>query len=229
MWLLADFESTALFSLRSSMATSSGGKTNLVPTMYAVKLALVDAAFRAGHDGERVFEVVKHLPIRFRPPAWAAVTNSFIKILREPKDKKAGPAFISSVAYREFVFYGGRLTVAIGADSIAPEERRLLEELVWHVHYLGKRGGFVQVTGISYAETLDASYSFVLGDGEREVPDRMIVQYLDDVGPRATFQAISTYSQDQARLRRDRVLVPVGLPYVQVASSRGYTLYRRVA
>lgn len=229
MWLLADFESTALFSLRSSIATSSGGKTNLVPTMYAVKLALVDAAFRAGHGGEHVFEVVKHLPIRFRPPAWAVVTNSFMKILREPKDKKAGPAFISSVAYREFVYYGGRLTVAIGADLIPPEERRVLEELVWHVHYLGKRGGFVQVTGVSYAETLDASYSFVLGDGEREVPDQMVVQYLDDVGPRATFQAISTYSREQARLRRDRVLVPVGLPYVQVASSRGYTLYRRVA
>ena len=229
MWLLAEFSSTALFSLRSSVATSSGGKTNLVPTMYAVKLALVDAAFRAGRDGEAVFDTVKNLAVRFRPPEWAVVTNSFIKILREPKDKKAGPAFISSVAYREFVYYGGRLTVAIEIGSLSPTDQRLIEELAWHVHYLGKRGGFVQVAGISYAEKLDASYSFVLGDTGRDAPHQMVVQYLDDVGPKATFRAISTYSQEQARLWRDRVLVPVGLPYAPVSSSRGYTLYRRVA
>ncbi len=229
MWLLADFESTSLFSLRSSLSTSSGGKTNLVPTMYAVKVALVDAAFRAGYNGESVFETVKHLAVRFRPPRWAVVTNSFIKILREPKQKSTGAAFISSVAYREFVYYGGMLTVAIGVESVSPADRRLIEELVWHVHYLGKRGGFVQVTGVNYAESLDASYSFVLGDAERDVPDRMVVQYLDDVGPQASFQAISTYSPQEARLRRDRIIVPVGLPYVQVASSRGYTLYERIA
>ena len=49
-WLLASFKPVTLFSLRMSIATSSAAKTLLVPTPYAVKLALVDAAFRA--DGE---------------------------------------------------------------------------------------------------------------------------------------------------------------------------------
>lgn len=229
MWLLADFKSTALFSLRSSMATSSGGKTNLVPSMYAVKMALVDSAFRAGEDGECVFNLVKGLRIRFRPPEWAVVNNSFIKILREPKEKKTGPAFISSVAYREFVFYSGELTVAVETNGLGLEDRNLLERLLWHVHYLGKRGGLMQPIGVRQVAALDAGFSFVPGDDDRQTTDRMIIQYLDDLGPGVTFSAINTFSDEKARLYRDRVPVPVGLPYVQVASSRAYTLFRRVA
>lgn len=228
MWLLADFKTTAPFSLRSSMATSSGGKTNLLPSMYAVKMALIDAAFRAGEDGERIFSMIKSLRIRFRPPEVAVVNNSFVKILREPKDKKSGPAFISSVAYREFVFYSGELTVAIEACSLSYEERALLERLFWHVHYLGKRGGFVQTAAVREARELNASFTFVPGDAERETRDRMVIQYLDDFGPGATFDAVNTFSDEKAKLNRDRILVPVGLPYSPVASSRGYTLYRRV-
>jgi hypothetical protein len=61
MWMLAKYRPTGIFSLKSSATTSSGAKTLLVPTMYAVKMALVDAAFRSGEDGERVFEEVKEL------------------------------------------------------------------------------------------------------------------------------------------------------------------------
>lgn len=229
MWLLADFKSTAPFSLRASMTTSSGGKTNLVPSMYAVKLALVDAAFRAGEDGERVFSMIRGLRIRFRPPEWAVVNNSFIKILREPKNKKAGPAFISSVTYREFVFYAGDLTVALETRSLVQEDCALLHRLLWHIHYLGKRGGFLQIISVRTAGALDSGFTFVPGDAERETGDRMIIQYLDDIGPGATFAAVNTFSVEKARLNRDRILVPVGLPYTQVASSRGYTLYRRIA
>lgn len=229
MWLLADLRSTAPFSLRASTATSSGGKTNLIPSMYALKMALVDAAFRAGEDGERVFNLVKGLRVRFRPPEWAVVNNSFIKILREPKEKKAGPAFISSVAYREFVFYAGELAVALDVDPLAPADLTLVSKLLWHIHYLGKRGGFVQIIGVHETRTLDSGFTFVPGDAGRETADHMVIQYLDDVGPGATFAAVNTFSEDKARLHRDRILVPVGVPYIQVASSRGYTLFRRVA
>jgi hypothetical protein len=47
-WLIAEYQPTALFSLKISSATSSVGKTLVVPTPYSIKMALVDAAFRTG-------------------------------------------------------------------------------------------------------------------------------------------------------------------------------------
>src|SRR3972149_6387150 len=47
-WLIAEYAPTALFSLKASFATSSVGRTLVVATPYAVKMAFVDAAFRAG-------------------------------------------------------------------------------------------------------------------------------------------------------------------------------------
>ena len=47
-WLVAKYQPAALFSLKVSSATSSVGKTLIVPTPYSIKMAFVDAAFRAG-------------------------------------------------------------------------------------------------------------------------------------------------------------------------------------
>ena len=46
MWLIAEYQPVSLFSLKNSLATSSGGKSLLVPTPYAFKMALLDAACR---------------------------------------------------------------------------------------------------------------------------------------------------------------------------------------
>jgi hypothetical protein len=46
MWLIADYQPVTLFSLKNSLATSSGGKSLLVPTPCAFKMALLDAACR---------------------------------------------------------------------------------------------------------------------------------------------------------------------------------------
>ena len=46
MWVLATYQPTTFFSLKPSNATSSGGKTLLTPTPYAIKMGLLDAAIR---------------------------------------------------------------------------------------------------------------------------------------------------------------------------------------
>src|SRR5205807_935660 len=46
MWYVATYQQVALFSLRQSLSTSSGGKTLLVPTPFALKMALLDVAIR---------------------------------------------------------------------------------------------------------------------------------------------------------------------------------------
>jgi len=229
MWLLARFQPVSAFSLRSSMTTSSGGRTNLVPSMYAVKLALIDAAFRVGEDGAETFTLVKDLSVRFEAPKVAVVSNSFIKIRREPKDKATGPAFISSVGFREFCHYQGDLIVAFDIGVLGTPEVDHLRYLLTHINYFGKRGSFFQLLEIDTTENLPPSFSYMMGDHRERVGRDVTIQYLDDLGPGATFDNINTYSDASAKIGRDRVLVAVALPYRRVASSQGYTQYERTA
>ena len=234
MWTLAHYKPTSLFSLKSSAATSSGAKTLLVPTMYSVKMALIDAAFRSGKDGAEIFELAKPLKIRFKPPEHAAVTHGFIKIRRERgvKDRnnaalvelKRTSPFQPTVAYREFCAFRGELTVAVETEEPLP----WLEEIFPGVGYFGKRGSFFQFAGSEYAEALpEHCFTFPLDDPPESYSLDVVVQPLDDLGQRATFDAINTYSTDRAKLGRDRVIVQTAIPYNMVSSSRGYTLYKR--
>jgi len=226
MWLVARYLPVALFSLRASTATTSGARTNLVPTMYAIKLALVDAVFRAGADGAEMFELVKSIAIRLEPPDRTVVSNTFIKVLREPKDTKTGPAFISSIAYREFCYLDGELGIAFWVDGIDQVGLAMLTNYLSHINYFGKRGSFFQFKEVEHTDALSPSFGYVANDDHPFSRD-VILQYLDDLAPEAIFDRLNTYSDTPARLGRDRILVPVALPYRRVAASRGYTLYER--
>jgi hypothetical protein len=254
MWLAASYRPTAAFSLRSSTTTSSGGRTNLVPTMYAVKVALIDAAYRAGEDGASLFPIVRDVPIRFQPPARAVVTNTFVKILREarppaaPKPKEGEPApvvdtdiealpdaaesaatYTASVGFRELCHFFGTLTIAFDLRSLDADGRSRIEGLLPVVNYFGKRSSFFQFDGVWEISDLDASFSFVVGQQGGAFPSNILIQYLDDMGPKATFGAVNTFSAQSAKVQRDRILVPVALPYRRVSSSRGYTAYQRLS
>jgi len=225
MWLCADFRSTSLFSLRSSITTSSGGKTNLVPTMYTVKLALVSVALEGGGDGPRTFELIRALPIRFQPPRQVVVSNTLIRVLREARGE--GEVYGRTVGFREFCYYQGDLGVAFDLARAADGTEGELRQLLPLITYFGKRGSFFQYVGCRTIEAPDAAFGYVAGDRSPRSADYGVLQYLDDVGDRATFQALNTYDPASARMDRDRKLVPVLLPYRQVGSSRGYTSYVR--
>src|SRR5260370_1106544 len=81
-WLIAAYWPVSLFSLRMTHATSKGGKTLVGPTPYAVKMAILDACFRAyegtkADEGARtVFEWIKGRAVRFRPPKHCIVNNT---------------------------------------------------------------------------------------------------------------------------------------------------------
>src|SRR2546423_15694515 len=98
-WLIARYAPVSLFTLRSTYATSKGGKTLLVPTPYAVKMALIDACFRAfpAQDAEaaarNMFNLVKAEPVRIKPPEECIVQNTFLRVLqpaRDAEDAEAG-------------------------------------------------------------------------------------------------------------------------------------------
>jgi hypothetical protein len=84
MWLYLDYEPVSAFGLRPSNTTSSGGKSLVCPTPYAIKMALLDRLIRLrGLDTvQALFPQVRDLPIHIRLPLAVAVNRTFQKVLR---------------------------------------------------------------------------------------------------------------------------------------------------
>jgi hypothetical protein len=234
MWLIAEYRPSTFFSLRPANATTSGGKTLVTPTPFAVKMALLDAAIRVYGitQGETWFPQLRDLVVAAHLPQHLTVINTFIKIMRPhkngPKDTFGtgivGPMG-NTIAYREFVQYGGALWLAFEMNGDAP-----LLQLAAQINYLGKRGGFMQFTGWEESETLPAGFTRL--NPEAGAPFRAdgLLQVLDDCGPKMTFAQADIYSGKSIGLDKPngRVLQPVVLPYRQIQSSRGFTLYEHI-
>ncbi len=252
MWVIAEYQSSSLFSLKSSLATSSAGKTLLVPTPFALKMALLDAAIRTRGlaQGKIDFEWIRGLEVAISPATTAVVTNLFAKIQKprrtdkskeekskeeaetephEDKEIATGGPFGPTIAYREYVHFQGLLGLAFEVGTVpvvdAPE---VLAGLMLHFSYLGKRGSLFQITNLpEMTEILPAKYVPVSGEAT-SVFFGGILQVLDDCGPDLTFDKANIYSEKKIKLGKDRVLRSVILPYELKRSSRSYSLYQRI-
>src|SRR5271154_1804731 len=86
-WLVFRYRPAALFSLKTSRATSTAGKTLLTPTPYAVKMAFLDVALRHGLTGEPG-ELVHNLAqasVRIGVPQHACVTGTIQTVRQETR------------------------------------------------------------------------------------------------------------------------------------------------
>ncbi|MGE5599463.1 MAG: hypothetical protein ACM3XS_08795 [Bacteroidota bacterium] len=231
-WFVARYRPTALFSLRTTYSTSSGGKTLLVPTPYAVRLAFVDASYRA--EGEalarRVFELLLGRRIRFRPPEHAAVTHTFIKIKREARDAGPEEPYISSIAFREFCHFQGELCIAIAAEGLAEADLAELTRVAAHINYFGKRGSFFAFAGAETADNLPAGFSLLVPDDLMEAGQGYATaQFLDELAPelpRDIFDRINSYSDRPLSLGKHRIIQQHLLPYRTARTSKSYTHYK---
>jgi len=240
MWTIAEYQPTAFFSLRPHTATSSGGKSLIVPTPFAVKMALLDAAIRTQGlaRGQELFPAIRDLQVAVRLPRYVLVNNTFVRILRlkeiktKASEKEAAIAkakaerqwpFQRSIGFREYVQFGGLLALAfqgMAMDTIAP----LLEQ----VNYLGKRGGFMQLLRYpEEAESLPDGFTMLTESANGAFPLGTL-QMVDDCGPKLTFEQANVYSSKGIRPGRDRVFHHIVLPHRPVRFSRGFTMYERV-
>jgi hypothetical protein len=271
-WLVAEYQPTSLFSLKTSQATSSVGVTLVVPTPYGIKMAFVDAAFRAGLDHEQDYDgflrSLAGVDLRIAPARTAVVTNTFLKIRQEikaPSKKKdqsqeeyrealiqklcsAHPAFIpdecqalsvaalerflsltydSSVAYRELVHLEGvwlwAFDLACGDDLLA----RRLVRLAPYISYVGKRGSFVQYRELHRRVELGGEFTQPLLGGETWPADRVHVRPLDDFGPEANLEALSSFTSLKPKREKHRRFVPTIIPIGIVSTGPGFSEYRR--
>lgn len=228
-WLVAHFLPCSLFALKISTATSSVGRTLLVPTPYAIKMALVEAAFTAGLPREECANLLRRLirvEVRIGPPSQAVVSHTFLKIRQEPKSADADHPFISSVAYREFAFHRGEWRWAFGLGDQPLDVQQRIVQLLPYVRYVGKRGSFVQFLGTEWADEIDSTYTQPAEAGAIRLPPRAHIVPLDDLGPEADLDTLSPYSPKRAAANRHRVYVNTLVSVGVVNSGPGFTEYR---
>src|SRR5215470_8938945 len=196
MWYQAPYLPIALFSLRQSLSTSSGAKTLLVPTPFALKTALLDAAIRVlgKEQAALLFPTIRDMQIAVQLPRQLVVINSFLKIVRPKKNGSSddlGSGLVtplgSTIAYREFVSYSGALELALSSceGEAFPLE---IVQLFAQVNYFGKRGSFFQLTEPPrLADQLDEGWTLLTVEQHQFIANGTI-QMLDDYGPAVTFE-----------------------------------------
>jgi hypothetical protein len=242
MWIIARYLPVSFFSLKPAVATSSGGKTLLVPTPYALKMALLDAAIRSfgRAEGERLFPLLRDLSLFLEPPAGMIVMKSFSKIRRELKDKndpdksqrardrKEYP-MQPTIAYREYVNYQGAFRLACQLSDGHPLAEHL-PALLTRINYLGKRGCFVQLLEPPQTtqELPVGHFVHLTAQGPQPFAAYGTLQMLDDCGPGLTFAKVYVYSEARIVLNKDRLLRHIVLPYRLLRSSRSYSQYQRI-
>ena len=246
MWVIAEYEATSLFSLKSNLATSSAGKTLLVPTPFALKMALLDASIRTRGLGQGKLDFVwlKDLDIAVQPAERAVVTNLFAKIQKPRRtDKKKEDAeteteeseegtdgpFGPTIAYREYVHLQGSMRLAFQPKPglFEAESLQILPNLLSQISYLGKRGGFFQLMELPFQhETLPEDFIELTSDKSFRL--KGILQMLDDCGPELTFEKVDIYSEKPIRAGKDRISRAIVVPYELVRSSRSYSYYQRL-
>lgn len=235
MWYITTFQPVSLISLKLATATSTGGKSLLLPTPFAFKMALLDVVIQDAGLGQAkaLWGAIRDGEMGIDGPAQIAVTNTFTKILKPMKDKpvldpESGltRSMINTIGFREYVQWHGALRIAFQPNGLPQHEWKRWLTLI---RYIGKRGGFVQANGeLEQRETIDAQ--FVRLDQQTEhFSLNGSMQIMDDCSPKLTFEQVDIYSEKNMRTGTDRILRHIVIPYRQVRSSRGYTLYQRVA
>lgn len=252
MWVIAVYHQASMFSLKPADATSTGGRSLLVPTPFSIKMALLDVALRlyGVRVGSTHFDLIRDLVIAVSPPPRIVVNNCFVRILKLRREKSGkseanddsdvdestseGP-FIRSVAFREYVQYSGPLGLACEVQT--SEAADLLTTLLPQISYFGKRGSLFQIDSLPRVqERFPAQQGYLRLDGQSEEEFQttagFTLQHLDDCAASLTFERTNIYAERSAKtsitLGRERVIRHIVLPYQLTRSSRGFSLYERI-
>ena len=234
MWYITAYRLVSPISLKLSTATSTGGKSLLLPTPFAVKMALLEPTLQdvGISQAQAAWASICNATIAIEGPTYITVNNTFAKIMKpvrgQPEvDVDTGliPPMNHSIGFREYVWWQGDCRIAIELDGNAAAWSRRLTR----ISYFGKRGGFVQAVAPPLTrDTLDETFTNLC-----VTPDAFVLngtlQVMDDCAPNLPFEQVDIYSAKPLKVGKDRILRHVVLPYQVERSSRSYTLYRRLA
>lgn len=223
MWIISTYEPVAAFGLRPSNTTSSGGKSLICPTPYALKMALLDRMIRCeGFDyGVERFPLVRDMRVQVQVPDRVVVNRTFQKVLRP-----SGKLWTQTIAQREICFFGGLWRFAFEVSD--PAFADALPTILSWVNYFGRRGSFVQFAGAELQPDPPKTGFVDLSATPRNVaPGFGFLQRMDDMRPDATFEDVSVYVPQRASSDGGRVSYNVVFPYRLEHHGFNHTVYAR--
>jgi hypothetical protein len=236
-WLTVAYQPVSLFSLKRSDATSMAARSNLVPTPCTIKMTLLKVLIESqGNQHRNNFESwiqhqftwIRDLKIYIQPPERLVVNRNGYKLryvdqqadkdYRQANDKQPPPVMPMQDGYvfREWVYLEGNLRICCGETKRLKE----LEALFMQINTFGKRGCFFQYLP---KEKQDSSYP----QFQTNSYQGFTIQPMDDFGNKTTFSRINPFSEDKAKLGKDRVITSGLLPLKLAATSARYDLYIR--
>lgn len=222
MWIGAEYEPITAFGLRPSNTTSSGGKSLLVPTPYAVKMALLDRLIRFDGEsaGREAFPAIRDVTIFARAPQYVAVNRTFQKVLRPE-----GKLWTSTIAQREYCFFAGWLALHLYTASEMLADR--LPHLLSAINYFGRRGGFMQLVSLNQnAEGPRGDFVDLCTPVDLGAPQFGLLQRMDDMRKDARFEEVSVLIPQKPSSDGGRRQYNVALPYQLEAHGFNHTVYR---
>ena len=229
-WLVFVYVPAALFSLKASWATSTAGKTLLTPTSYAVKMAFLDAGLRSKlvSGPESFVKALAKARLRIGLPQHACVTGTVQRIRQETREQDLLqapelPPYRPNVAFREIVHYQGDLRFAFDCSTCSGHLLQTLIQVAPAINYIGRRGSFIQ-----YLEQVEQSKL----DGRFTAPVEEVSESawghrasLDDFGPRASFDALNSYTATEIKRGVHRMFVDTHVPLGIRNMGAGFTQY----
>lgn len=216
-WWVFVYATAALFSLKASWATSTVGKTLLTPTFYAVKMAFLDAALRSKlvSDPQPFVRALAKARLRIGLPMHACVTETVQRIRQETRQQDLLqapelPPYRPNVAFREIVHYQGNLRLAFDCSTCSDRLLQTLIQVAPAINYIGKRGSFIQYLEQVEQSTLDTTFT----TPAEKVADSAWGHRasLDDFGPKASFDALNSYTPTQIKRGAHRIFVETHVP-----------------
>jgi hypothetical protein len=229
-WLVFRYSPVGLFSLKMSRATSTAGKTLLVPTPYAIKLAFVDVALRHGLTDlpEWLIRGLAEATVSIGVPQHACVTGTIQSVRQETRDSERKqnpdlPFYRASIAMREVVHYRGILNIAFDLMTCGERLTDLLIRAAPAINYFGKRGSFFQYRDSARVVELDSTFT---EPAEQAAPPVWGHQAtLDDFGPSATFAALNSFSPAAIERGVHRTFVDTMVPLGVHNTGPGFVHY----
>jgi hypothetical protein len=232
MWVYATYEPVAVFGLRPSNTTSSGGKSLICPTPYAVKMAILDRLIRekGPEAGAEQFPQIRDLAIWLRGADTLAITRTFQRVFR-PRKTELNEAtgrmdvWTSTIAQRELVLMASSLTLALGTDDVAFATQ--FATLLAAINYFGRRGSFMQLIDVELNEARPTREHGFVDLCQPLTPNDLgfgFLQRMDNMRPDAKWEDVDVVN---GRRQSDggRISYTVVLPYELRRHAFNHTVY----